>query len=71
VLLESWAPDQDVWGVGVELDSKDVQFFSRSKVSQMQWLEAFLRDCIANAWSIELPNQPEEARLKAGETASD
>jgi hypothetical protein len=55
--------DSDAWGGyswqrGVELDSEEVHFYSRSKVSQMQWLETFLRDCIAKARSIETPDQP-------------
>ena len=28
------------------------------KISQMQWLEEFLRDCLAKARSIETPEQP-------------
>jgi hypothetical protein len=46
------------WGFGVELDSEEIHFYSRSKVSQMQWLEEFLRDCLSKARSIETPNQP-------------
>jgi hypothetical protein len=54
-----WVPDRDGWWwVGVELDSESVHFFSRSKVSQMEWLEDFLRDCLAKARSIETPDQP-------------
>ena len=32
--------------------------FARSKVSQMEWLEGFLRECLAKARSIETPDQP-------------
>jgi hypothetical protein len=54
-----WVPDRDAWWwVGVELDSESVHFFSRSKVSQMEWLEGFLRDCLAKVRSIETPDQP-------------
>ena len=46
------------WQYGVELDSEEAHFYSRSKVSQMQWLEEFLRDCIVTAGSIEGADQP-------------
>ncbi len=46
------------WWEGVELDSESVHFFSRSKVSQMEWLEGFLRECLTRARSIEMPDQP-------------
>jgi hypothetical protein len=54
----SWVPGRSRWLRSVELDSEDVHFFSRTKVSQMQWLEEFLRDCLAKARSIETPDQP-------------
>jgi hypothetical protein len=46
---ENWVPGRYRWWCGVELDSEDIHFFSRSKVSQMQWLEEFLRDCLSKA----------------------
>jgi hypothetical protein len=55
---ESWIPGRYRWWRGVELDSESVHFFSRSKVSQMQWLEGFLRECLTQARSIETPDQP-------------
>jgi hypothetical protein len=55
---ENWVPGRYRWWRGVELDSEAVHFFSRSKVSQMQWLEGFLRECLAQARSIETPDQP-------------
>jgi hypothetical protein len=55
---ESWVPGRWRWMRWVELDSESVHFFSRSKVSQMQWLEGFLRECLAQARSIETPDQP-------------
>jgi hypothetical protein len=55
---ESWVPGRYRWWRGVELDSEPVHFFSRSKVSQMQWLEGFLRECLAQAHLIETPDQP-------------
>jgi hypothetical protein len=58
VYEESWIPGRFRWWYGVELDSEQVHFFSRSKVSQMQWLEEFLRDCLSKARSIETPDQP-------------
>jgi hypothetical protein len=54
----SWIPDRHRWTRRIELDSEPVHFYSRSKVSQMQWLEEFLRDCLAKARSIETPDQP-------------
>jgi hypothetical protein len=58
LLEESWVPGRHLWRREVELDSEEVHFFSRTKVSQIQWLEAFLRDCLAKARSIETPDQP-------------
>jgi hypothetical protein len=55
---ESWIPGRHRWVRWVDLDSEAVHFFSRSKVSQMQWLEGFLRECLAQARSIETPDQP-------------
>lgn len=55
---ENWIPGRYRWWRGAELDSEAVHFFSRSKVSQMEWLEGFLRDCIAKARSVETPDQP-------------
>lgn len=55
---EGGVPGQYRWRRGVELDSEEVHFFSRSKVSQMEWLEDFLRDCLEKARAIEIPNQP-------------
>ena len=51
-------PGEYRWYQVVELDSEEVHFFSRRKVSQMEWLEGFLRDCLAKARSIETPDQP-------------
>jgi hypothetical protein len=64
---ESWIPGRYRWWRGAELDSEEIHFFSRSKVSQMQWVEGFLRECLAMARSIEtadqppIPDEPEEA----------
>lgn len=58
VAEESWIPGRYRWWRGVELDSESIHFFSRSKVSQMQWLEDFLRECLNQARSIETPDQP-------------
>jgi hypothetical protein len=46
------------WWRGVELDSESCHFFSRSKVGQMQWLEDFMRECLAQARAIATPDQP-------------
>lgn len=58
VSQENWVPGRYRWWCAVELNSEDVHFFARSKVSQMQWLEGFLRDCLTKARSIETPDQP-------------
>lgn len=55
---ETWIPGRYCWTQGAELDSEAIHFFSRSKVSQMRWLEDFLRDSLAKARSIETPDQP-------------
>jgi hypothetical protein len=55
---ENWIPGRTRWMRWVELDSEAIHFFSRSKISQMQWLEEFLRDCLAKARSIITPDQP-------------
>jgi hypothetical protein len=60
---ESWVPGRYRWWKGVELDSEAIHFFSLHKVKQMEWLEGFLRECLAQARSIETPDQlpiPEE-----------
>ncbi|MBX9585365.1 MAG: hypothetical protein K2X87_34085 [Gemmataceae bacterium] len=58
---EAWVPGQLRWWRGVELDSEPVHFYSRSKISQMRWLEGFLRECLDQARSIEVPDQPPPA----------
>lgn len=55
---ENWVPGRYRWWRGAELASEAVHFFERSKVSQMQWLENFMRECLAMARSIETPDQP-------------
>src|SRR5438094_936269 len=49
LLEENWVPGRYRWCRGAELDSEVIHFFSRSKLSQMQWLEDFLRECLAQA----------------------
>jgi hypothetical protein len=55
---ESWVPGHYRWWRSVELASESVHFFERSKVSQMRWLESFLRECLQMARKIETPDQP-------------
>ena len=55
---ESSVPGRYCWGREVELHSESTYFFARSKVSQMRWLEAFLRECLSQTQSIETPDQP-------------
>lgn len=58
LLEENWVPARYRWCRRVELSSEIVHFFERSKVSQMRWLEGFLRECLDQARSIETPEQP-------------
>jgi hypothetical protein len=58
VTEENWIPGRFRWWRGADLHSEPVHFYARSKVSQMQWLEHFLRECLAQARSIETPEQP-------------
>jgi hypothetical protein len=46
------------WWRSLLLDSEDVHFFSRSKASQMQCLEEFVRDSLNKARSITTSDQP-------------
>ncbi len=55
---EGWIPGRSCWWRSAELNSEEVHFFLRNKVSQFEWLEGFLRDCLAKARSIETPDQP-------------
>ena len=54
----AWKQGQFSWWRGIELDSESVHFYSRSKVSQMQWLESFIRESLTMAKSIETRDQP-------------
>ncbi len=58
LLEENWVPGRYRWCRRAELASETIHFFERSKVSQMRWLESFLRDCLDMARSIETPDQP-------------
>jgi hypothetical protein len=53
-----WVPGRYRWWRSADLDSEAVHFFSRSKVSQYEWIEKFLRECLTLARSIETPDQP-------------
>jgi hypothetical protein len=55
---ESWVPGGYRWSNTADLNSEQIHFFSRTKVSQMQWLEGFVRECLRMARSIETPDQP-------------
>jgi hypothetical protein len=55
---DKWVPGGYCWWRSVDLNSELVHFFARSKVSQMEWLEGFLRECLEMARSIETPDQP-------------
>lgn len=56
------------WRKGMNLESEDVHFFSRSKASQMQLLEIFLKECLETVRRIELPNQPTRLDGEEGKT---
>jgi hypothetical protein len=58
VVPESWVPGRYRWFRKVELDSEPVHFFARSKVSQTEWLEGFLHECLEQARFIKTPGQP-------------
>jgi hypothetical protein len=58
VTEESWVSGRYRWWRSAELESEPVHFFVRSKVKQMEWLQGFLRECLAQAQSIETPDQP-------------
>jgi hypothetical protein len=47
------------WRRQLNLDSEDVHFFARSKASQMQLLENFLRECLETVRRIEVPGGEE------------
>jgi hypothetical protein len=53
VIEKDWAPGGLVWRRIAELPSEQVYFYSRSRASQMQWLEAFLRESLDLARRIE------------------
>ena len=53
-----WSATNCRWWRGAELDSESVHFFSRTKDSQLRWVEDFLQECLRMAHSIEMPNQP-------------
>jgi hypothetical protein len=55
------------WRREVNLDSEDVHFFSRSKASQLQFLETFLRECLETVRKIEIPeDRPTEPEADEG-----
>jgi hypothetical protein len=58
VFQDSRAPGGYRWRRKLELESETVHFFVRSKVSQMECLESFLRECLTQARSIETADQP-------------
>src|SRR3712207_1343392 len=55
VIAKDWAPGGLIWRRLAELDSEQVHFYSRSKASQMQWLETFLRESLDLARRIGVP----------------
>jgi hypothetical protein len=63
VVKENRAAGGYIWSRSAELESESIYFFSRSKVSQMEWVQGFLGECLTTALSIETLNQspiPEE-----------
>src|SRR5262249_40597117 len=44
--------------IGYDLESEEVHFYSRSRPSQIKWLETFLKDGLRAARSVELPDAP-------------
>jgi hypothetical protein len=56
-ITEEKVPGGLRWWRGAEMESEAIHFYSRDKVSQMQWLEEFLRENLAMARSIEVADQ--------------
>lgn len=54
VIEKEWAPGGHVWRRIAELYSEEIHFYARSRASQMQWLEAFLRESLVVARQIEM-----------------
>jgi hypothetical protein len=54
----NWIPGAAQWLKSADLSSEEVHFFSRTKGGQIQWLIAFLRECLEQARSITTPDQP-------------
>ncbi len=55
---ESGVPGRYRWWRTAELNSESIHFSARSKISQMEWLEGFLHECLTMARSITTPDQP-------------
>jgi hypothetical protein len=53
-----WAPGGYVWRRDVNLETEETHFYCRSKASQMQWLEHFLRESIEIGARIAAAEQP-------------
>ena len=64
---ENWVPGGHRWWRHAELSSEGGHFFSRSKVSQMEWLQDFLKESVAMAKAIESPHQPPAADQPEGD----
>jgi hypothetical protein len=58
VIANPCAPGGLSWRRVAELGSDEIAFYSRRAPDQMGWVEAFLRECLAQARSIETPDQP-------------
>jgi hypothetical protein len=55
------------WKRELDLESEDVHFFARSKASQMQLLESFLKECLKMAQSVELPETKTSPKNEAAD----
>jgi hypothetical protein len=58
VVANPQAPGGLSWRRVAELGSEQIDFYSRSTAHQMEWVEAFLRECLSQARSIETGDQP-------------
>lgn len=58
VMRQGGTPVRFRWWREAALDSDSVGFFARNTISQMQWIEAFLRDCLEKARAISTADQP-------------
>jgi hypothetical protein len=65
-----WGPGYG-WVRRMDLESEDIHFFARSKASQLQLLEKFLKECLATVQRIEIRGTDETDAAAEEPEASD